>query len=139
MLLNVGAMRRTHAAFVADAFSDAQVDAGLDHGRYGPMDQGAYNQHYQGRFDVHPWAAWNWKPYWGFSPAAALVHFHGPKPAQYEAHHAANGSRDNFLFTQYFDKCDEFDKASREVRGDAHGCGWYLKEYRDALRRALRF
>jgi hypothetical protein len=22
----------------------------------------------------------NWKPYWGFNPAARIVHFHGPKP-----------------------------------------------------------
>jgi len=24
----------------------------------------------------------NWKPYWGESPAAKIIHFHGPKPFQ---------------------------------------------------------
>ena len=23
----------------------------------------------------------NWRPYWGFNPAAQILHFHGPKPA----------------------------------------------------------
>ncbi len=43
-------------------------------------DQCAYKQYYAGRYDLlRPEA--NWKPYWGWSEAAEIVHFHGPKPA----------------------------------------------------------
>ena len=83
MLINVESMRRTHGAFLEWVFSEEHVRAGLDYGRYGPMDQGAYNMYYQGRFDVHTWAHFNWKPYWGNGSYARLIHFHGPKPRDY--------------------------------------------------------
>lgn len=41
-------------------------------------DQHAYNIHFRRRWDrLDP--KLNWKPYWGFDPAAPIVHFHGPK------------------------------------------------------------
>ena len=92
MLLHVERMRRTHAEFVRFIFSEEVVAAGMDHGVYGPADQGAYNRFYAGYFDVHLKASWNWKPYWGHvdstgRPAnVSLVHFHGPKPHEYFAH-----------------------------------------------------
>lgn len=42
-------------------------------------DQSLLNQTFAGRWDRLP-NAWNWKPYWGFHPGAAIVHFHGLKP-----------------------------------------------------------
>ena len=83
MLMNVAAMRRTHAEFVEWTFSEENVKQGLDFGIYGPVDQGAYNRFYTGRFDVHRSPAFNWKPYWGYSPRASVIHFHGPKPRKY--------------------------------------------------------
>merc|ERR1719223_1270024 len=61
-------MRRTHAEFIRFIFSDEVVEAGMDHGVYGPADQGAYNRFFAGYFDVHLEASWNWKPYWGTPP-----------------------------------------------------------------------
>jgi hypothetical protein len=42
-------------------------------------DQTMYNICYRDRYDRLP-LSWNWKPYWGFSDLAEIVHFHGPKP-----------------------------------------------------------
>ena len=73
MVQNVERLRRDYPAF-----RDFIV-AGLE----GPdardvSDQWAYNQFYR-----RSWARlnplMNWKPYWGFSADAPLVHFHGPK------------------------------------------------------------
>lgn len=42
-------------------------------------DQGAYRVFYEGCVDpLDP--IYNWKPYWGTSPDARIVHFHGVKP-----------------------------------------------------------
>lgn len=46
-----------------------------------PYDQAALQRHFAGRIDRLPLEL-NWKPYWGENAAAAVVHFHGPKPAQ---------------------------------------------------------
>ena len=89
MLLNVDTMRRTHRHFVSWLFSDANIEAGMSFGNFGPVDQGAYNQFYQGMFDVHESPRWNWKPYWGGASTdknVSLVHFHGPKPPDYAAY-----------------------------------------------------
>ncbi|HTZ35443.1 MAG TPA: glycosyltransferase [Stellaceae bacterium] len=42
-------------------------------------DQGMFNATFRGRWTRLP-NTYNWKPYWGFNPDAAIVHFHGPKP-----------------------------------------------------------
>merc|ERR1712014_250638 len=86
MLLNVDAMRRSQQEFLDWTFSEANIKKGLFFEEYGPLDQGAYNAFYQGRFDVHLSPTFNWKPYWGFSSRAKVVHFHGPKPREYLAH-----------------------------------------------------
>ena len=44
-------------------------------------DQGAYREFYAGRWNRLP-LEFNWKPYWGDSSDARIVHFHGPKPFQ---------------------------------------------------------
>ena len=115
------------------AFSDAQIAVGLNHGIYGPQDQGAYNGHYQGRFDVHLYARWNWKPYWGHNRAAALVHFHGPKPDDYTAHRAGRNAS-HAIFESFVAECDRADNASL-ARGEGRGCSQYLDDYREALTR----
>jgi len=85
LLVNVEGMRRTHQSFVDWLFSEESIKTGLHFGVYGPQDQGALNKFYQGRFHVVVWPLFNWKPYWGYCPAAKIVHFHGPKPNQYWA------------------------------------------------------
>lgn len=42
-------------------------------------DQGVFNHMFRGHWDNLP-LAWNWKPYWGQSDSARIIHFHGPKP-----------------------------------------------------------
>ncbi|MBV9735163.1 MAG: hypothetical protein JO209_04590 [Acidisphaera sp.] len=73
MVQNVPRLRRDHPAFQAFI-----VDA-----LHGPdardvSDQWAYNHFYRGSW-VRLNPLMNWKPYWGFSADAPLVHFHGPK------------------------------------------------------------
>lgn len=43
------------------------------------FDQSAYRAFYRGRFESLP-LHYNWRPYWGVSDEARIVHFHGPKP-----------------------------------------------------------
>lgn len=47
-------------------------------------DQGAFRLFFDGK-----WARldprMNWKPYWGINPAALIVHYHGPKPHNFDA------------------------------------------------------
>ena len=48
MLLNLIGLRRTYAAFADWTFSDANVRRGLHFGKFGPGDQGAYAEFYEG-------------------------------------------------------------------------------------------
>lgn len=49
-------------------------------------DQGAYSRFYRSEVGAPLWEhlppELNWKPYWERSPAARIIHFHGPKPFQ---------------------------------------------------------
>ena len=83
MLMNVDGLQRTHEGFVKWLFSQRNLANGMHFGIYGPGDQGAYNEYYQGRFSVRRWPLFNWKPYWGYLREAKIIHFHGPKPADY--------------------------------------------------------
>jgi lipopolysaccharide biosynthesis glycosyltransferase len=47
--------------------------------RVNGYDQELYRLVYDGRWSTLP-AIYNWKPYWGINPDAAIVHFHGTKP-----------------------------------------------------------
>jgi hypothetical protein len=60
-------LRATAAAHLAEATSS-------------PYDQAVLQRHFQGRVDRLP-VELNWKPYWGENARAAVLHFHGPKPA----------------------------------------------------------
>jgi len=105
MLLNVAAMRRTHDTFVNWTFQDKHLRKGLSFAQHGPLDQGAYNAFYQGRFDVHKSPKFNWKPYWGHAPGVKMLHFHGPKPREYLSHRAKEG-HDNLHMLPLLRKCD---------------------------------
>jgi hypothetical protein len=83
MLLNVEAMRGSHAEFVGFTFSHTALSNGVVFGDYGAADQGACNMYYENRFQVVANASFDWKPYWPRSKTAALLHFGGPKPADY--------------------------------------------------------
>ena len=126
MLVNLPAMARTYKRFVRWVFSPEHLAAGLHFGVFGPMDQGAFNEFYQGRFDLHTFPTFNHKPYWGYNPAAKLVHFHGPKRSDY-ARYLHNRSWDGSpLYLSLLRGCtprngcsrylDAYDKLAREVR-----------------------
>jgi len=136
MLLHVERMRQTHAEFVRFIFSEQVVAAGMDHGTYGPADQGAYNRFFAGRFDVHLEASWNWKPYWGHAANVSLVHFHGPKPHDYFVHKKNNQNnntgRDNLGFRGIFDTCDKVDSGNV-----APGCMAYSYRYAEELTKVM--
>ena len=104
MLMNVEGLRRTHSQFLAMAFSSHYIEQGLHYGEAGPLDQGAYNKFYSGRFFVQNWPLFNWKPYWGYCAAAKIVHFHGPKPHDYLAH-ATGGPTRHSIFEPIFKRC----------------------------------
>ena len=83
MLMNLVGLRRTYASFLDWTFSASNIERGLHFGAFGPGDQGAYTAFYRGAFAVVPLPVFNWRPYWSYSPSAALLHFHGPKPEDY--------------------------------------------------------
>ena len=61
MLLNLIGLRRTYAAFADWTFSDANVRRGLHFGKFGPGDQGAYAEFYEGAFAVVRSPSFNWR------------------------------------------------------------------------------
>jgi glycosyl transferase family 8 len=80
MLMNVESLREDldeFTTFIRDNLSTLQA-----------YDQGAYRVFYEGCVDpLDP--IYNWKPYWGTSSDARIVHFHGVKPQH--ARRAAEG------------------------------------------------
>ena len=78
MWMNLSALRNVDAdfrAFVRNNLGSLQKVA---------WDQGAYRQFFSGHDGSFLWdklsPELNWKPYWGDSSGAKIVHFHGPKP-----------------------------------------------------------
>jgi FkbM family methyltransferase len=69
LLLNVRQMRAEYPAF--RAFIEANLALGLD--------QDMYRHFYAGRWEKLP-PGLNWKPYWGRSDDAVILHWHGIKP-----------------------------------------------------------
>lgn len=70
MFMNVPKLRRSY-----DAFLDYMVANDFNFPAY---DQGAYNRFYADDWGVLD-ERYNWKPYWGRSDDARVLHFHGPK------------------------------------------------------------
>jgi lipopolysaccharide biosynthesis glycosyltransferase len=73
MLMNVRAMRDEMSNFISFLLANFQSLSG-------GFDQPALRQYYKGRWAGLP-DRFNWKPYWGWSDDATILHFHGPKPA----------------------------------------------------------
>lgn len=71
MWMNLPALRKTHADFVA--FINDRLP------ELATYDQTAYNLFYAGQHTRLP-LEYNWKPYWGENSDAKIIHFHGPKP-----------------------------------------------------------
>lgn len=89
ILYNMRFMRSSHEEFINFAFSDDSMERGLHYGKFGPGDQGAYNQFYDGLMTVVASAPFNYKPYWEDTMEAShvsIVHWHGPKAADYDAY-----------------------------------------------------
>ena len=72
MVVNVERLRADHARF------ERYLREHLAARTYGFHNQIAYNDFYRRRWSRLP-VEMNWKPYWGWNPAAEIVHFHGPK------------------------------------------------------------
>lgn len=73
MLMDVDSLKRTFdefAAFTRDHLESYVMKS---------WDQDAYNEFYKGKWSTLP-KEFNWRPYWGVSRDAVVVHFHGPKP-----------------------------------------------------------
>ena len=92
----------------------------------GPGDQGAYNEFYSGKFVVHRWPLFNWKPYWGFNARAKLVHFHGPKPDDYVVFRQS-GVATHTALTVLLNRCREPTEEHPGRR--AHGCFRYTEQF----------
>lgn len=89
ILYNMRFMRSSHKEFTNFAFSEDSMERGLHYGKFGPGDQGAYNQFYDGKMTVVASAPFNYKPYWEdpmLMSRASIVHWHGPKVADYAAY-----------------------------------------------------
>lgn len=89
ILYNMQFMRSSHKEFTNFAFSEDSMERGLHYGKFGPGDQGAYNQFYDGKMTVVASAPFNYKPYWEdpmLTSRASIVHWHGPKVADYAAY-----------------------------------------------------
>jgi hypothetical protein len=72
MIMNIPALRESRAMLLQAV--KGRLDSMQPHD-----DQGAFNVAYRDTWTRLPNLC-NWKPYWGFNPDAAIVHFHGPKP-----------------------------------------------------------
>lgn len=73
MVMNLPGLRSVNEEFKAYTRSI------LDQCVRDAWDQYAYLRYFAGRWQVLPCEV-NWKTYWGYNPAASIVHFHGPKP-----------------------------------------------------------
>jgi len=74
MVMNLPALRATRE----ELFETVRRNLFCCEGPYD--DQTILNICYRNRFSRLP-LDMNWKPYWGFSESAKIVHFHGPKPS----------------------------------------------------------
>lgn len=71
MLINVENMRKTYDAFLEYVLNCGDV---INQS----YDQGCLNEFYKDKWTrLNP--IFNWKPYWGISNNARIIHFHGPK------------------------------------------------------------
>jgi len=104
-------------------FSRESLSNGINFGDKGPGDQGAYHEFYQGKFYVVGLPSFNWKAYWDFNPHAKIVHFHGPKPKNFET----------FFKTNETSGYKNFDRLMQTNCWGNNGCQKYLALYKSFL------
>lgn len=96
MLINVPNMRIIYDEFI-------KFIRGYRISDYKSYDQRALRLFFKGAYDRLP-ETLNWKPYWGKSRDAAIIHFHGPKPPHVRGIlNGAGGSLPPIL-TELYDK-----------------------------------
>lgn len=82
-------------------------------------DQDGYNEFYHQRWTRLP-PEMNWKPYWGVSGDAVVVHFHGPKPMRMARYRS--GVDDGVLYLAirgYFQYAEIWNARLQEVTRDS--------------------
>jgi len=105
ILYNVNSMLSTYQKFVDWVFQPIHLQRGLHFGKFGPLDQGAYNSFYMNQFRVVKYPFFNWKPYWGYNKDATIIHFHGPKLEDYVSYRKR--SNVSHSFKKYLRKCND--------------------------------
>jgi hypothetical protein len=114
MVMNLPALRQTRPHLIETLTAIVSSSP--------PYDQGALNESYKKFWDRLP-NTWNWKPYWGYSPDAVIVHFHGPKPAMlrrmmngevdlFAPEYGEIFARDTAAYARYLAEFDAFYAAS---------------------------
>ena len=104
MWIHLPALAAEHDALLAT------IQAHLAEAIAPPYDQAALQRHFAGRTDRLPLEL-NWKPYWGDSPDACILHFHGPKPSQkyHVLNHRVPDYVQRLVTPAYFDACRLWD------------------------------
>lgn len=75
MLINLGAAREPFRRLIEWAVPNLSVIPDFDQGAIQVFFNGAWNHLHQ---------LMNWKPYWGIHNDAMIIHFHGPKPDNFD-------------------------------------------------------
>ncbi len=110
MWINLPALAAEHDAL------QATIKAHLAEAIAPPYDQAALQRHFAGRTDPLPLGL-NWKTYWGSATDAAILHFHGPKPAQkyHVLNHRVPDYVQGLVTPDYFDACATWDRLLAEA------------------------
>ena len=88
---------------------EENLEKGLHYGVFGPADQGAYNEYFQGAFNCLTYPLFNWKPYWVENEDAKIIHFHGPKIQDYISY-LRNGTILNRNYKKLLKRCVKCEK-----------------------------
>lgn len=77
LVMNIKALRESHKEFSDFCKNNLTKIPEMGVGFY---DQAAFNIFYKNKWTKLR-LEMNWKPYWGYSSEAEIIHFHGPKPS----------------------------------------------------------
>ena len=99
MMMNLPALRATREEFFETVRQNLPREAPYD-------DQTMLNICYRERYSRLP-LDMNWKPYWGFSESAKIVHFHGPKPGVVRHILAGNRLTSMPIYHEMHDRCPQ--------------------------------
>ena len=113
MLMNTARLRESLPAF------RAYILANLEALEAESWDEAAYRWFYRnadGPLWDHLSPQLNWKPYWGRSETAKLIHFHGPKPYQRNYIDSHWPELKRLTSGEYEERCDEWQLLLREAQ-----------------------